>query len=155
MEYNAKIESKLNNLIQIHNKHEEFFIKKMEYRKMRDKLTQEDTRLWFKRVKEKDAWKDLYSITISGSSLMQCGSGLFFWRKIEVMSKYEDPVVRLKSLLYDFGLKYFHDEDAQGGGLFIGKTSTGQDLAYCYVSPDFADGYWENHSLETKTNIPY
>lgn len=155
MDYNAKITNKPNNLIDVHNKHEKYFEDKMKWMERKNGLTQEDERLWFKRDKNGD---EDYGISISGSCLLQCGDGLFFWRKLQIMSnKYDENELKfiLKSYLYDFGLRFFIDEDGCNG-LFNGKTSDEKmSFVYCYISPDFPEGYFENHSLEAKPCKPW
>lgn len=153
MDYNEKIDDKPNNLIALHEKHEKFFEDKMKWIAAREKLNQNDERFWIKSVDK----KQIYFLNISGSCLLACGSGLFFWRMIKIITfkESENPKLILKALLFDLRLRYFHDEDAQGGGMFTGETSDGKKFAYCYISPDFPEGYWENHSLESKAVLPW
>jgi hypothetical protein len=158
MEYNQRTDKKPNNLISIHKEHENFFQDKMKYIAIRYGLTQEDERLWVKREVAEEKIKDNYLVKISGSMLQQAGSGLFLWRKLTVMSpKYTIEEVKfiLKSILFELGLKYYIDEDGCGG-LFSSKTSDEkQAFVYCYISPDFPEGYFENHMLEIKPIKPW
>ena len=56
----------------------------------------------------------------------------------------------LEQVLNAIGLKPFKDEDAGGNGkIFVKqrKDMPGYVIAYCYVNPDFPEGWWENHTL--------
>lgn len=150
MEYNKITKNKPNNLISIHKEHEKILQEKMKRIAYKYKLTKEDCRLWIQREKVDEKWKDNFMVTLGGSKLQQCGGNLFFWRQLKVRSD-KNPEIILKALLFDLGYNYFTDEDAHGGGMFIGKDW--KNFAYCYVSPDFPEGYWQNHSLEVNPDI--
>jgi hypothetical protein len=142
MEYNASTKNKPNNVLPIHKKHEEWIQEKMSFMSAKREMRKEDERFWI---------KDEYSIQISGSGLKDCGGNLFLWRRLAILTKNDNADIILKSVLFDLGIDYFYDQDAQGGGLFTGKNDW-CNFAYCYISPDFPEGYAQNHSLEHKAN---
>ena len=151
MDYNEKVnDKKYSNIISdIHKEHQEFFEQKMERLSHKYKLTKEDIGLYFQRVKINDDYVDNFSIEISGSILQQCDNRMFLWRRLKVRSNLtENTELLLKGILFELRLKPFYDEDASNGGIFNGKDWN--NFSYCYISPDFENGYWENHSLETK-----
>lgn len=53
----------------------------------------------------------------------------------------------LEKILSMLDLKHFRDEDAPGGGINVTVDEDNKEIAECYVNPDFASGFWENHTL--------
>lgn len=77
------------------------------------------------------------------------------WHRLIVYAHKDitDPKKTLRDILNRIGMGYFRDDDAHGGGLFYGETDYGSRFAYCYVNPDFKNGYWENHVLEVEPDL--
>lgn len=66
--------------------------------------------------------------------------GAYVWMRIHLTGS-DTPVEDLESLLKALGYGYFRDEDASNG-MF-----TRCNEAYCYISPEWRSGWFENHAL--------
>lgn len=89
----------------------------------------------------------------SGYISFTCGHLIFFndgcypWIKLKVGSWQRvkfNPKDKLKEILKCIELQRFKDEDNFDGWFFDEK----EDMAWCLISPEFPDGYWENHTLD-------
>jgi len=74
--------------------------------------------------------------------------GAYLWMRLHLLGS-DTPVEDLKSLLKALGYKHFRDEDASNG-MF-----TRCDEAYCYISPEWRSGWFENHALTEGGNGQY
>ena len=97
--------------------------------------------------------KDKIWVRPAGQKLITTECGSYLWQRvqIEVFNDKQDSKELLKKLLEQSGLKRFHDEDGCNGYFRdISEDNGYQDKSYCYVNPFFKEGYWENHTLETR-----
>ncbi len=92
-------------------------------------------------------------ITIEWGTPLWFADGVYFWHKLIVRGL--DARRKLEETLECLGLRAFEDGDAQGNGIFCGEegwpeSHNSRFFAYCYISPDFPEGYSQNHTLEVE-----
>lgn len=94
-------------------------------------------------------------VRMAGQKPIYMNGNHYLWQRIQIecFDKNIKAKDLLEKLLKQSGLKKFKDEDGGSYGIFHRQKEyfgCWEDEAYCYVNPDFPEGYWDNHALESE-----